>query len=302
MTKALPAGLQELLDAGATTMAYCWRITRGDGLVQGFTEHDRDLTFDATTFEASTGFTATTMSSELGLSVDNLNTEGALSSDTINEDDLAAGRYDGAEVELFWVNFQDVAQRVLVMRGSIGEVRRGQTAFSAELRGLTHKLQQASGRTYQRYCDADLGDTRCLVDLDSAAFKSTGTVSSVLNSRIVTATLAAHNTKGFFGLGRLTFTSGPNAGVSIPVKEHTATGGQARLVLWEPTPFPAGGGDAFTIYAGCSKDAQTCKTKFANLRNFQGFPYIPGNDYVSRYPNEGGANQNGGSIFNGSIT
>lgn len=295
--KALPAGLQDLLDSGSTTMVYCWRVTRTDGLVQGFTEHDEDLVFDATTFEASTGFTATTVSSELGLAVDNMNTEGALSSDTINEDDLAAGRYDGAEVELFWVNFEDPAQRVLVMRGSIGEVKRGQTAFSAELRGLTHKLQQPSGRNYQRYCDADLGDGRCRIDLESAAFKSTGTVSSLVNGRVLTATVAAHNTKGFFGLGRITFTSGANAGVSVPVKEHSVTGGQARLVLWEPLPFAVAGGDAFTVYAGCAKDASTCKSKFANLANFQGFPYIPGNDYVSRYPNEGGANQNGGSIF-----
>jgi hypothetical protein len=58
--KHLPASLQSHLDTGATTLAWCWRVTRGDGGVLGFTDHDRDLTFDGTTFQAATGFTPAT--------------------------------------------------------------------------------------------------------------------------------------------------------------------------------------------------------------------------------------------------
>ena len=58
--KSLPPSLQSHLDTGATTLAWCWRVTRGDGAVLGFTDHDRDLTFDGTTFEAAAGLTAAT--------------------------------------------------------------------------------------------------------------------------------------------------------------------------------------------------------------------------------------------------
>lgn len=298
MTKSLPAGLQAHLDDGSTTMVFCWRVTRTDGQVQGFTEHDVDLTFDSTTFKAASGFTATKINSELGLAVDNLNAEGALSDDTINEEDLAAGRYDAAVVELFWVNFEDLAQRVTLLKGTVGEVKRGDTAFSAELRSLTHLLQQNTGRTYRRYCDADLGDARCKVNLASASFSSTGTVSSASGNRLLTVTGLSNNTNGFYALGKLTFSSGDNDGLTIPVKLHSVSGGTTRVTLWEPAPFTITGGTTFSIFAGCAKDSGTCGSKFSNIANFQGFPFIPGNDALQTVGREGGANQNGGSRFN----
>jgi len=298
MSKTLPSGMQAHLDDGSTTLVYCWRVTRTDGLVQGFTEHDVDLTFDSTTFKAASGFTATKINSELGLAVDNLNAEGALSSDTINEDDLASGRYDAAVVELYWVNFEDTAQRVQLLKGTIGEVKRGETAFSAELRSLTHLLQQKTGRTYRRYCDADLGDARCKVNLNSASFSSTGTVSSASGNRLLTVSGLSPNDDGFYSLGKITFSSGANDGLTIPVKIHSVSGGVTRVTLWEPAPFDITGGTTFTIFAGCSKDSGTCGSKFSNIANFQGFPFIPGNDALQSYPSEGGADQSGGSRYN----
>lgn len=298
MSKVLAAGLQSHLDGGATTMVYCWRVTRTDGVVQGFTEHDVDLTFDSTTFLAASGFTGTKINSELGLTVDNMNAEGALSSDTINEDDLAAGRYDAAVVELFWVNFEDVAMRETLLKGTIGEVKRSETVFSSELRSLTHKLQQKTGRTYRRFCDADLGDSRCGVNTTSASFSSTGTVSSVTDNRVLTVTGLSPNTTDFYSLGKITFTSGDNNGISIPVKVHSVSGSTTKVVMWEQAPFDITGGTTFSIIAGCDKRAETCKAKFANMANFQGFPFIPGNDALQAYPAQGGANQNGGSRFN----
>jgi hypothetical protein len=158
--RTVPAALQAHLDGGTTTMCYCWRVTRRDGLVQGFTEHDEDLVFDGTSFAASAGFSATEVQQTLGLSVDNLTVQGALSSDAISEADLAAGRYDDAEVELFWVNWADPTQRITVLVGTTGEAKRQGVAFSAELRGLTARLDQTTMRLFQRTCDARLG-ARC---------------------------------------------------------------------------------------------------------------------------------------------
>ncbi len=105
--KTLPSALQARLAGGVTTLCYCWRVTRHDGLVLGFTEHDRDITAAGTLFAAGTGFTASRMEQSLGLSIDNLQAAGALSSAGITEADILAGRYDDAAVDLFWVDWTD---------------------------------------------------------------------------------------------------------------------------------------------------------------------------------------------------
>src|SRR5437879_3349964 len=105
--KHLSPALQAHLDSGTTTLAWCWRLTRADGARLGFTDHDRDLAFDGTTFEAASGFTATDIKDAVGLSVDNLEVESALSSDSLNEDDLAAGLFDAGAIEIWRVNWAD---------------------------------------------------------------------------------------------------------------------------------------------------------------------------------------------------
>lgn len=288
--KALPAGLQTFLDAGETTMVHCWKVTRTDGTEQGFTEHDLDLEFGGVTYKAASGFTATQVESSLGLAVDNLNADGALSDDTINEDDLAAGRYDDAEVELFWVNFNNVAQRILLSKGNIGQVKRGELAFSAELRSMTQRLQQKTGRTYQRTCDAILGDAACKVNLNS--FDTTGTVTNVEDNRRITLSGMSNDTEGFYTLGFIEWTSGLNDGLKFEIKAHSP----GVIVLWEQTPFDIGVGDTARIVAGCDKSIATCHAKFSNTANFQGFNLIPGSDYLTRYATRDGG-QKGGSIF-----
>jgi uncharacterized phage protein (TIGR02218 family) len=290
--KALPAGLQTFLDQGETTMVHCWKVTRSDGLIQGFTEHDVDLTFASVTYKAASGFTASQIESSIGLSVDNLNAEGALSDDTINEDDLAAGRYDDALVELYWVNFNDVAQRVLLSKGNIGQVKRGEYAFSAELRSQTNRLQQRTGRSYQRTCDAILGDSRCKKNL--AAFTDIATVSSVEDNRRMTISgLANSGQANFYTQGVLEFQTGGNAGLRFEIKAHSGN----VIVLWERPPFPISVSDGVQVVAGCDKSIATCDSKFANTTNFQGFNLIPGSDYITRYANRDGS-QSGESIFN----
>ena len=77
----------------------------------GFTDHDRDLAFEGITFRADTGLTAKALQMGTGLSVDNSEAFGALRSDAITEEDILAGRYDGAEVRGWIVNWADVSVR-----------------------------------------------------------------------------------------------------------------------------------------------------------------------------------------------
>jgi uncharacterized phage protein (TIGR02218 family) len=278
--KMLPPALQTHLNSGATTLAWCWRLTRNDGTRFGFTDHDRDLVFDGTTFEAATGFTASEIKDALGLSVDNLEVTSALKSDRLSEDDLAASLYDDAAVEIWRVNWADTSQRVLMRSGSLGEVRRSGSAFTAEVRGLAHYLQQPKGRLYQSGCDADLGDARCGIDLDDPAFRGSGTVIAASSLRLFTATDLDAYDSGWFTRGLVAFTSGANAGRAQEVKRHTRAGTIATIELWQPMALPIGASDTFTITAGCDKQFATCQARFANAVNFRGFPHMPGPDYV----------------------
>jgi len=291
VSKDVSAPLQALLDSRETTMVNCWKVTRKDGTIQGFTEHDLPLTFDSLTYEADSGFTATKIDASLGLSVDNLDVEGALSSDTINEDDLATGQYDDAQVELFWVNFEDPDQRVLMNKGNIGQVKRGEYAFNAELRSQSSRLQQATGRVFTKTCDAIFGDAQCKVLTD--LYESTGEVTEVTNNRRMLVSGLDDDVNAYYTFGLLTFTSGLNNGLPFEVKRHEVGG----IALWNSPPYDIEVGDTFTVIAGCDKYHSTCSNKFGNILNFRGFNFIPGSDFLTRYASRDGSQQ-GESIFN----
>ncbi len=127
--KSFPQSLQSHFESGTTTLAWCWRLTRNDGAVFGFTDHDQPLTFDGTTFEPESGFTASEIRSGSDLSVDAQEAEGVLTSTTITETDILDGRWDNATVEIWRVNWAETTSRALLRRGAIGQVRRGRLQF-----------------------------------------------------------------------------------------------------------------------------------------------------------------------------
>ncbi|MBA4171598.1 MAG: beta-tubulin [Hyphomicrobium sp.] len=280
--KTLPPALSEHLATGATTLCWCWRLRRRDGATLGFTDHDRDIVFDATNFEAAAGFEAGEIRDSVGLSVDNLDVTSALSSERLAEDDLAAGLYDDARVEIFRVNWQDPSGRVLMRVGSLGEVRRAGTVFAAEVRGLSHYLQQTQGRVFQYTCDADLGDRRCGVDTTSATYRGMGAVAVASSTRRFTASGLGEYPHDWFSRGLLTFTSGAATGQAVEVKAHTVSAGVVTMELWQPARRPLVAGQTFHVTAGCDKNLETCREKFANAINFRGFPHMPGNDLLTR--------------------
>jgi len=294
--KNISAALQAHLDTGATTLCWCWKVTRGDGLVQGFTNHDRALTVAAVTYEAASGFTASEVAKSLGLSVDNLSVQGALSSASLNEADLAAGYYDGATIAITLVNWADTSQAQLLHEGPLGDVKRGKTAFEAELLGKAELLNVERGRRFAYQCDATLGDARCTIDLTSATYKGTGAVTSVIDPRrLVVSGLSAYADAWFSG-GRILFSSGANSGLAMEVKRHVATSTQVRLELWRAMPETVAAADAFAVTAGCDKQFETCKARFGNAVNFRGFPYMIGNDALQANARPG-ENFGGGSRY-----
>jgi uncharacterized phage protein (TIGR02218 family) len=189
------------------------------------------------------------------------------------------------------VNWQAVSQRVLMRRGSIGEIRRGRHAFTAEVRALAHLLNQPVGRTFQYFCDATLGDVRCGVNLTGPLYRGTGSVTATIGDRRFTVAAGLGGfVSGWFDFGVVEWTSGANAGRRTEVAAQTLTSGTATITLIEAPVRPIAPGDAFAITAGCDKRHATCRDCFGNAINFRGFPSIPGDDLVTRYPNETDAN------------
>lgn len=279
--RELPSGLAAHLATGATTLAWCWRITRRDGVVQGFTDHDRALAFEGTVFEAASGLEASELRASVGLSVDNLEVAGALSSEALSEEDLMAGIYDDAKVEIWRVNWSAPDERLLMRTGSLGEVRRTGTAFTAEIRGLQHYLQETRGRSFQFTCDADLGDLRCGVDLSLPVHRGEGViVASIDDRRFVADGLSAY-AAGAFSRGLARFTTGPASGQAVEVRQHLVVSGEVRIELWQAPRGPLLSGQAFVITAGCDKHLSTCRDRFVNTVNFRGFPHMPGNDFLT---------------------
>ena len=289
--RTVPTELAAHLAREATTTCHCWRVIRRDGVVLGFTEHDHDLLFGGTNYLAASGFSASEAEAASGLSANADEVAGGFSSSAIREEDLAAGRYDGARVELFLVNWAAPEQHMLLNVREIGEVSRASGQFRAELRSLAHRLNQPQGRVYGRRCDATLGDARCGVDLTQ--WRGEGVVLQRIDAgRIVVSGLGAFP-GDFFKQGVLTFATG----VAADVETHERrSDGTAELTFWLPLEGPVESGEAFTITAGCDKSFATCKARFTNHLNFRGFPHVPGADFAYSYA-DGERVHDGGPIF-----
>ena len=271
----------------ATSVCHCWRVTRRDGTVAGFTDHDRPLTADATIFAPQSGFTASEARETLGLAADTVEIEGALSAATITAEDIAAGRWDGATVETLLVNWRAPEQAAAIRSQTVGRITRADNRFVAELDGPEAALDRIGGRWFRRACDAELGDQRCGVDLDQPALKAVGAVAAAVSADTIRVTGLDAFTAGWFAEGRLTATSGAVAGSTVRVLSHRVSGAGTELVLWRDGAGLPSPGDGFTILAGCDKRFPTCKAKFSNHLNFRGFPHLPGNDAAYGYATEG---------------
>ena len=272
------------LGHGVSTTCRAWAMTRRDGVVMGFTDHDRALDFDGIAFRPETGMSARAVEAGTGLAVNNSEALGALSDGAITEADIEAGRYDGAQVRAWIVNWQDVTQRLAIFAGTIGDIRRAGGAFEAELRGLTDALNVPLGRVFQTSCSAVLGDRDCTFDLDTPGYVSERMAEGVVDNRLFRFADMAGFAEGWFRHGVLKVTSGAAQGLSGMIKRDRMEGTARAIELWHPLGAEVAPGDALRIEAGCDKRRATCQFKFDNLLNFQGFPDIPGDDWVITDP------------------
>lgn len=269
MKASVSTAMASHLAQDVSTLAYLWKVIRQDGEIFGFTNHDQPITYEGLTYEAATGFMPSAVTTTSGLSVDDVELEGVLSSEAISQDDLLIGRWDGAEVWLYQVNYKALADgAIIVRRGWTGEVRAGQLSFITELRGMTQRLAQQIGQNYSPSCRADFADSRCKLNL--ANYRVTGAVTDV-NSRRSFVDDSRSESRKYFNAGLIRFTSGENAGSSREVKYFS----EGTIICELPFAFDISIGDTYELWRGCDKRLQTCRDKYNNVINFRGEPFVP---------------------------
>ncbi len=267
------------LSAPLNTLAFCWRIERRDGVTIGLTSHDRDLDIGGLTYRAAPGMTPSAVRSGIGLDGEDSDVAGALSSDAIGEADLMAGRWDGAALELRLTQWEALGEEpgalwLMLARGEIGAVARKGGAFTAELLGAAAVLSGPVAPSTSPDCRARLGDGACRVDM--AGRRRVVAVGVVEDVDVAVSGLTA----GVYAFGTLRWLSGANAGLTQAVIDNGADG----VVLADAPAFAVAAGTLALLTQGCDRQLATCATRFGNVLNFRGEPYLPGMDLLTRYP------------------
>ena len=288
--KTLSAELLAHYAGSAHTLAKLWKVTRKDGAVFAFTDHNEAVTFESITYQPSSVFDASAIATRAAMNVDNLEATGLLRSDGITDADIEHGLWDGALIEIREVNYKDLTMGANILRmGDLGQVKRRQGIYIAEMRGLMQKLQNNFIKVVAPMCNADLGDARCGVNLFT--YRVTGSVTAVVsNQKFKINNVLAD---GHFNFGKITFTSGLNTQISMEVKSYLKVG---DLETFLPMPYTVVVGDTYSITPGCNKTLSKkkvttgtppveslvwygdCKNKFFNVVNYRGFPSVPGVD------------------------
>lgn len=271
--KGTASALKSHMAGSALTVAHCWKVTRTDGQVYGFTDHDESLIVSGTTYTPSSVFSGSAVATRAELNVDDLELEGLLDADGITAADIEAGLWDGAAIIIYRVNWASLSDGAeIVRKGWLGKAQRRGPLYVAEMRGLMQALQNNIGREVKPTCDAQLGDARCGKVLTS--FTHAATVTAVSSRRQFTAS-ALTQAAGYFDYGRVTWTAGDNDGLVMDIKTGNGSG---VIVLQLPMPFDIQVGDTLSAVAGCNKSKTACKETFSNLDNFRGFSFVPGPD------------------------
>ncbi len=216
----LPSGLQDHLDNETTTMANCWKIVRNDGVAFRFTDADIPVHLGDGEYTPMDSGKASAIENMTDISASNLTVQQILGSDHITIDDLNAGLFDGAKVEIYWVNYKDPGQGTITLFvGYFGEVKmRDDIDFEVELKSLSTKLEQTIGRQYTQQCDANLGDSRCGVDITN--YTESAQVDAVVTNKKIIFN-GPTETEDYYKYGILEFTSGLNSGQKYEIKGYS---------------------------------------------------------------------------------
>lgn len=268
------------LEPEVSSIALCWRLARRDGVVLGFTNHDRDIRMAGVTYRASPGLTPSAVVQTDGLEGDSMSIEGVLSAASITSVDLEVGRWSGSAVDVFACDWVDPDGGFLCLsRGRVGDVARpivgSNGAFRVEL--LTDMDLSAAllPLRLSPTCRHQLGDAICGVSLDGLRIDSQ--VVGGADDRLLIEPSVEN--PGRFAMGALRFVRGPLSGIDRVIV--SIAGGE--IFLDEEVPSEMLAGSWVRLTPGCDKRYSTCTDRFGNAPMFGGEPHVPGTDALLRY-------------------
>lgn len=270
----------------------------------GLTSNTRDMTLaghSGITFKSAPGF----MPSSFEQAMDDptmLEMTGIFDAVTFKRDDVLAGKWENASIEIFVRSWDDTAisyGELLVFKGFLGEIVDYPTFFKAEGRGLLSKLSQDAVTVTSRACrvksfrNAQCGHTASTFVLNSVTYNITTATNAPSGSSSTKQTIhlssanfpnAGSVPAGLYNNGLMTCTTGVNAGLSREILTNNATSSGAIIFkLKRPFPFTPESADRYTVTVGCNRTVEDCK-KYSNIINFRGEPYVPGLTAVSKVP------------------
>jgi len=254
-------------------VATFWRIHRRDGVTLGFTGHDRDLWFDGVLHRTAPGMIPSAIRRSAGLEADSAEVQGTLAHDAISAADLAAGRFDGAAIDMGAVDWETLDAEVFY-HGTLGRIGGEGDRFSAELRSAKAALDADPVPRTSPTCRALFCGPGCA--LSAARFTHEVQVTSIGAERISFA-VPDHS---LFAFGQVRWLDGPHAGLTMGVAHADDPG----LTLDTPVDPALAPGVRALLHQGCDHTLATCASRFGNAVNFQGEPFLPGNDLLARYP------------------
>lgn len=258
------------------TVATFWRVLRRDGVAFGFTAHDRDLWFDGLLHRAAPGMTPSALRRSGDFEPDSAEVRGVLTHQALSPRDLSAGRFEGAQVRMGLVDWQTL-ERELLYAGTIGEIAEEDGRFTAALVSRKAELLRDPVPRTGPSCRAEFCGPGCA--LSAAAYTHEAVVTAISPDMTAVSLATAVPPEDLVG-GRLRWLDGPQAGLAMDV---LATGG-GGLVLDAPLDPAIAPGLRAVVREGCDRTLDTCATRFGNAINFQGEPFLPGNDMIVRYP------------------
>jgi uncharacterized phage protein (TIGR02218 family) len=259
------------------TTTFCYQLTRLDGRVFAYTSLDMPITIDGITHLPNNSLNQSAVEKSTALRADNLDIQGILDDEAITRDDILTGKFDGARVDIFSVNYLQPTTKRYLLSGSIRELRLQGGSFVAEINTFAQKLEQVRGAVYSPACRVKkLGDALCRVRL--AAHQHTLSVATILDARRFTHISPLAD--AYFQNGTLLWLTGSNTGVEAAIKNYT----NGVIELLEDQLAAILAGHTFKATRGCNRTFAACRDIFNNTDNFQGEPphLLPGSDALSQ--------------------
>jgi uncharacterized phage protein (TIGR02218 family) len=262
--------------------ASLWEISRLDGQIFRFTDHDVPIVYEGDTYVPDgSGLVASAREHNEGIDAQNLDIRGAVTSDSITHQDLFAGLFRGARVVETVVDWRfPWAGKFLTASFILNNTTFDGKKWTADLLSLPMLLNANVGHNYLRTCRwREFGDFSCGVDVDAISLFGQAVTSVLSEDRVFETDVVGLDDQYNFGF--IVWTVGNNAGVSSEIKLFEASAGTVSLQL--ETPYTIQVGDEFTIRPGCDRTKESCIT-YNNLKRFGGYPEIPGNDKLFTTP------------------